>query len=157
MPLKAIIGKNQITEEHLLPHLRNRIGGSNNVLVQYNSTKAETTVQLGEAVTKGTALAIGTNGKAYKASNITSANKPAICIAGEDGNTNSKIKIILSDIVEVIGASLTSGNPVWLTSDTPNISTTIPANEQGKRIQRLGHALSSTTFIVDIENSYCIL
>lgn len=120
------------------------------------ATETRQVLICGENIGIHSAIAIGSDGKAYKANNIYSNNKPTIAISFNAGTTGNTVKLFnQSEIVEVAGATFTIGKNIFL-SDTGTFTTSISLST-GKIYQTLGTAISATQFIINIDSPSEIL
>lgn len=115
MPTKELIGGNKITERMLVPHLRKR-SSSKSVYEIITAQEEELLLTCGENITQGTAITIGTDGKAYIANSLN--NKPAFAFAKTAGNTNEQISLQIEKIIDTeITGTITIGSYVYLRSN----------------------------------------
>lgn len=120
------------------------------------ATETRQVLICGEDISIHLAIAIGSDGKAYKANNTYSNNKPTIAISYNAGTTGDSIKLFnQSEIVEVAGATFAVGKNIFL-SDTGTLTTSILLST-GKIYQTLGTAISATQFIINIDSAAEIL
>lgn len=125
-------------------------GIKNATAVAVLATETRQVLICGEDISIHSAIAIGIDGKAYKANNTYSNNKPTIAISYNAGTTGDSIKLFnQSEIVEVTGAAFTIGKNIFL-SDTGTLATSISLST-GKTYQTLGTAISVNQFIINID------
>lgn len=149
------IAPNSVTEDQLQPHLRRRLKGINVGLRNINESIAESKLPqiiAGETITRGNAITflnVSGDVKAFK-SGLTS---PADAIAFESGIAGESIRYTKTNSVEVDGAAFIPGCDVYLSDETPNLTTILPTLSNKKYLQKLGTALTLTSMSVSIEEA----
>lgn len=146
MPIKEDIAKNKITESMLLPHLR--IAGTGAGRGGETLSIAER-MPAGEAVDVGDALYCASDGKVYRADNTN--EKPCHFFAVSAAAAEEDVAIAVSGFLDYEDTLFTTGSAVFITSGTPNISTSPPAAITGHIYQRIGTAISESGIYISIE------
>lgn len=157
----AKLPHHSIAKEHLQPDLVAMLKGAarSTQLVNFqNSLDAlDIPILLGEGVLAGEALYPAIDGMWYKADNQSSPPKPGIVIAATDGASGENIKGTKVKIVEMSGVSFAIGADVWLSTGSPNITTGINPLVAGNLIQKLGTAITGTSYLPNIQEAEMIL
>ncbi len=154
MGLNENIGRNKLRDKSLPYHiLRNRRNNSVNYTYEGEST-AETAdaIELGETIAAGNAIALSSDGKAYKASVLSADNKPAFAFLLESGESGDISHYSTEQIVNIPGATFTPGTRLYLASGTLNISDE-PNETTGNYYQLLGIAKSAEEIIPTINDA----
>jgi hypothetical protein len=157
MPASEIIASQRITTKMLVWHERNG-ESKGKTAVNQGTVDASGVLQyatLGETITQGKPLAIGSDGKMYIASNAASQNKPAIAIAAEDGIAGDVKKIWTFGKRKIIGASFTAGSTVFLGAGA--LTTDLPLDVSGNIVQSIGIAASADELMINIEQQTVIV
>ena len=110
------------------------------------------TAQAGEAISAGDAVALGSDGKLYKANAATGADQqvPCVGIAETDADAGDYVTVLREGKVGGY-SNLTPGAPVYLGETDGAVTATAPS-DSGDYVQTLGQAVSATEFILNIEN-----
>jgi hypothetical protein len=122
----------------------------------YNYSSTPSTIQrltftAGETIVAKELLAIGTDGKVYKASALASNNKPVFGIAYNGGASGSSIELYNDNETIEYGSTFEVGKTIFLSS--AGVPTTTYSYVDGNLFQRLGIAISSNSFVIKIEES----
>lgn len=105
----------------------------------------------GESITTKDLLALGTDGKVYKASGLASDSKSVFAIAYDSGTTGSMVAIYNQGETIEYGIAFGIGKTIFLSSaGTP---TTDYSYTVGNLYQRLGIAITANSFVIMIEES----
>jgi hypothetical protein len=152
MGMKAFNKANTTVERHLIPHLRYANQGGIGAIYEVTTTTGY--VIAGEDINEGQAFYIGSDGLAYKSSNIE--GKPCHGIIAESGSLNSQLPYVASPEYKHSTYNFTPGADVWLTDGMPNISTEIPPYDRHYVIQRIGRAKTTDTILLDISDEYIV-
>ena len=161
MDKTAPIGKRQIFEQQLPPHLQFGLSVKGSTVHSSSSVIARSTqIIAGEAITSGWAVAIKeSDRKLYHASIKVVDELPAVGIAQNSGDADELITVLFHNWQSVEGVVFTIGNPVWLCSPqltSPNITTVLPTQTSGYWCQRVGQALEENKFVVSIQTARAI-
>ena len=126
-----------------------------NVTANYSSnssTISRLSFVAGETISAKDLLAIGTDGKVYKASSLASDNKQVFAIAFNSGIIDSIIETYNdNEIIVFDNITFNIGKTVFLSSagtPTTNYNYTV-----GNLYQRLGTSINSNSFVIKIEES----
>lgn len=158
MSTKEDIGVDKIAEEQIPYYLRNKkkFGGGRNGGGGGGDYNIDFDVRLGEDINAGYAISVQSDGLWYKATITASNNKPASAILVENGTTGQIVKARTIKEISIIGVTFVVGKTVWLSSGTPNLTTTLPTMTSGNRKQRLGRAKTASVLMIEIETSVVI-
>jgi len=153
MPVTEKIKPQGISRKHLSFN-PNQIGGSGGTSI-YGTISEYDYDTAGETILAGNAVFFGADGKNYIAS-AASEGHSATTISADYGTTDSTIRTTRSRDVVIDNANFELGKSVWLIEpdiNGINVSTTIPEFSTGTIIQKLGIAISTDTFRVEINES----
>ena len=108
-----------------------------------------------ETIQPGTACYTDSNGL-HRSGNDVATQIPATCVALNAGIVNEEIALAYdNELVTCEGASFTADMNVYLSTGTPNLTTTPPLfGTSGKYIQKVGFAVNSNQFYVELNDYY---
>lgn len=120
-----------------------------------NSTVNRVSFTAGENITAKGLVSLSADGKLYKASSLSSDNKPVFGVAYNSGTSGDTIQLYNRN--EIIETSLTFdvGKYVYLSSE--NLPTTTYSYQSSNIYQRLGIAINSSSYILNIEDGMNML
>lgn len=149
MPLRENIGRNKISEANLPPHLRGRFQTRAS---RFGSSVPSTELSgvCGEEISINFPVGFGADGKLYVADVDSTNDLPVVGFAEQAGAIGDRIAYKREGIGTIDG-TLVVGEFVWLTESSPYVSTDVPTGTNNHYIQRLGKALTETTFLIMIE------
>lgn len=152
MPTKGYIAANKITEDMLVPHLRNKKRTSVFSYSLMTTSSEDGLIVCAESISIGQAIGVNCAGKAVVASSVATGY-PAFAIALEQGIVDQAIKYTNSKFIEIPGATFTIGSYVFLKNGSPNLSTSPISFADNERYQILGIAKSTNILEVNIEEA----
>lgn len=160
MSRKSINGRNSIFSSQLPQYLRGKLisapnlNASSTVIVNNNNNFTAT---CGETVTANSAVGIKkSDGKIYNASNIVANDLYAVGIAVTSSIANSNIEVKYFGEHKTTSANFVSGSDIYLCNGSLNYSTNLPDMSSGLYYQKIGYAIDSENWIIDIEEAMAI-
>ncbi|MFP4527716.1 MAG: hypothetical protein ACLFQX_04135 [Candidatus Kapaibacterium sp.] len=114
-----------------------------------NDSKYGITFPCGELIAFGETIYLDTDGKLYKAGGAS--GEAAFGIALSTGDIDDRISIARSGIIECTEYNLEVGKIVYLNMTSNYPTTIIPSDASGNIFQRLGTAITTTSFEIDIQ------
>jgi hypothetical protein len=112
----------------------------------------------GEAISAGDAVTSpDVDGKVFRATITAIDNKQAFAIAKSDYAINTLGVFQIGKKINSAAYDFDVQKTVWLILATPNVTTDLPTIASGENYQRLGKSISTTEFIINIEEPETVI